>query len=1796
MLKRYRRNRRLRRLKEINNPVIGIAMQCLDRPTDLKDEFSLRQKLDLDNLHAHAEAAQMAESIDSIVGKDIRLATLRAFCTVDPVYVFQCLSAMPEMLTDQRAIRSLHTYLNRIGQSEFAETLLGTPGFTMKKKSKRERILEIIISPSVSSPKQEKPSLEEDQNLDVDLKTIEIERIGPRLTRYLAGQNLSTFTNDVTTLLNSKKIEIRRKREIVFQAGVILLECSLEHALAFRSNVTDLASDARLLRRLAVGLERVDRSEDAISLLSSATDQTSQRLRNSIQERLNWRLHGYNLDVLKPVENYKPVPGRVLYHIHASMDYTTAGYSTRTHHICKSLLDLGVDLHVRTRWGYPCDRKEVDLKPEQIVNTVLDGVTYLHDPAEEAFGAYAMEDYAERSAYSLLRTAMELRPDTIHAASNHSVGFPAAMVARALNIPFVYEMRGLWALSRAAKDEAYRRSDRFQLEMALERHVANAADHVIAITDGLRAQLIEWGIPAEKISLAPNCVDSDQFTVQPRNEQLERSLMLNGKVVVGYVGSLLHYEGLNILLEAVSLLPQLLRNNLAVLIVGDGVMRPHLEQQAQELGLSHMIQFIGRVPMDVVNDYYSLIDIAPFPRISAEVCEMISPLKPLEAMAMGSVVLASNVRAIAEHVIANKNGLLFEKENAQDLAEKLSALIQHPMKIQQLAQAGRSWVEQRRSWSSMASVIASVYTHCHTSEGLLTWELDVLPSTINNGRLTGVPLGLNQVKVSVPSNDQLSWLSEPASISDHWQLSAGSIELTPNLPVQSGEHRFDPWLPDAPVYLDLTIRNGHPLQKTLRIPNQHDLSRASPTVFLCDATTTESEVQNAVLSRSILMAERTAHLNGYVGILADINHVNTIVETIINGDETHPHQRKENWRRRILKLHPWVRLVESAYDRSHLRRVDPLRYELYVPEHGVMDSSQFVSQVLCQRVKPAWVTLPPTVQQTDDWLMVINALLVNNIAVHRSSEPLTTRSLEYSSDINEHAGLDFCLNVLISEGVGELHEPSEADRLSVLPVNQRVLIVGHDLKFITPIANTWRSWGAEVTLLKSKTHSGALDIDDQELMHLMSTHDVLFCEWALGNAAKISKLRGHRPIFVRYHAQELRTDYILNIDFIRSDKISFVSNHMNRFEIRLNTNLERIVIPNGIESLELNVERKDPTGIGMMGITPQSKGLHRALAMLESLCKSSPKATLKVKGKLPKEYPWMKRRVDENTWYNDLMSSFPELFEQNKIIHEAFTPDVSHFVATSQSVLSVSDHESFHIAPLEGAVGRTLVHMLPWEGASEIHRMEWIFKSAEDIANNLLMIESKGSAYELGCENRQFVMENYDHRYVAMELYRHANQNHGLTRSTVLPPLMNTQHYSNLYPRNIPPASVMKVRSLVQQDNDLPQAAENLIRVQELNHHHHVLLAHHVDLNLIDGSAIWFASMAEMLAATGVHVVCSIASEAESSPVIQPLLLLDNVTIITPRKMGLKDFGRKLPHDDYVNMVNSLANYLPGQTKVFSRGFDLVQDLSQLDGIEVWAYLTDYYGHDDDGSATVKALTSSLVQTICANGGKILCQTSLIRTELMQLSGMPENQFVELPPMIPNEAPLFTTDDVDESTVNIVYAGKMAPLWGVESLLDAASSDFAVKVIGDKIHNGPASDSTFRSRMTSKLETNEHIDWIHRLPREEVLKHVASADLAWCSRDAYFESQTRELSTKVLECILVGTPPILTRSKLHEELLGEDWPFFVDGPDDLAWKTELISKLQKAEDLLSYSDIKLEKHKLSNISKDFSRLLGVESS
>ena len=164
-------------------------------------------------------------------------------------------------------------------------------------------------------------------------------------------------------------------------------------------------------------------------------------------------------------------------------------------------------------------------------------------------------------------------------------------------------------------------------------------------------------------------------------------------------------------------------------------------------------------------------------------------------------------------------------------------------------------------------------------------------------------------------------------------------------------------------------------------------------------------------------------------------------------------------------------------------------------------------------------------------------------------------------------------------------------------------------------------------------------------------------------------------------------------------------------------------------------------------------------------------------------------------------------------------------------------------------------------------------------------------------------------------------------------------------------------------------------------------------------------------------------------------------------------------------------------------------------------------------------------------------------------------------------------------------------MWGVESLIDICVGNCRLTVIGDKIHKGPVSDPNYKLRLKQKLESNELL-WIPRLPREEVLRTISQASLAWCARDYLFEQETRELSTKVLECLQGGTPPIITRSESHENLLGKDWPFFVNDPNDESWLVDVEEKLAFANQLMESITEKLSRHKLTKVSRDFSNHFG----
>ena len=151
---------------------------------------------------------------------------------------------------------------------------------------------------------------------------------------------------------------------------------------------------------------------------------------------------------------------------------------------------------------------------------------------------------------------------------------------------------------------------------------------------------------------------------------MEKELGFEGKIVIGYIGSFVEYEGLDLLLEAASELKKELGAFFRILLVGDGSIYEKLWRMSRFLAIEDIVTFTGRVPYEQVDRYYSLIDVVALPRLGLRVCELVSPLKPFEAMATGKVLITSDVEALSEIVEDGVTGLLHRKDDSSHLAEK----------------------------------------------------------------------------------------------------------------------------------------------------------------------------------------------------------------------------------------------------------------------------------------------------------------------------------------------------------------------------------------------------------------------------------------------------------------------------------------------------------------------------------------------------------------------------------------------------------------------------------------------------------------------------------------------------------------------------------------------------------------------------------------------------------------------------------------------------------------------------------------------------------------------------------------------------------------------------------------------------------------------------------------------------------------------------------------------------------------------------------------------------------------------
>lgn len=313
------------------------------------------------------------------------------------------------------------------------------------------------------------------------------------------------------------------------------------------------------------------------------------------------------------------------------------------------------------------------------------------------------------TAQRLQEVAQDLRPDIIHAHSPVLNALPALRVGRALGIPVVYEIRAFWEDAAVDHGSTREGSPRYRATRLLETHAIRQAAHVFTICEGLRADIAARGIPADKVTVIPNAVDVDAFPLaQAPDPALQQQWGLAGRTVIGFIGSFYAYEGLDLLVHAMPAVLQQ-RPDACLLLVGGGPQEEALQAQVQALGLQGAVVFTGRVPHSTVARYYDLVDVLAYPRHAMRLTELVTPLKPLEAMAQGKLFVASDVGGHRELVQHGKTGVLFKADDAAALTRALLDLLNDPASWPQLRAQGRHFVEEVRNWRNSVARYQPVY-------------------------------------------------------------------------------------------------------------------------------------------------------------------------------------------------------------------------------------------------------------------------------------------------------------------------------------------------------------------------------------------------------------------------------------------------------------------------------------------------------------------------------------------------------------------------------------------------------------------------------------------------------------------------------------------------------------------------------------------------------------------------------------------------------------------------------------------------------------------------------------------------------------------------------------------------------------------------------------------------------------------------------------------------------------------------------------------------------------------------------
>lgn len=483
-------------------------------------------------------------------------------------------------------------------------------------------------------------------------------------------------------------------------------------------------------RRLSIELRSRGYLEKSLMVLDSIASVTrTERDLSALASRQSELdvLRGNYASKLQPNgTTLETIPGHVLHIVGKAFPKTESGYTLRTHYTARAQRDIGFQVSVVSQVGE-------NLEPEQSNWETIEGVTY-YTLAGSPRSGRSYSDWLDENIEGVREVVERARPALLHAHSDFFNAITAQAIGNHFGIPVIYENRGFWEeswLSRTSQkygiedwtdiERRWGMPDAYTLRRDQEVELRSSSAHIVTLAEVMKGHISQSGYPASQISIVPNAVSVDDFPVlTDESDDLRETYGIPaGAITVGYISSIVEYEGIDTLIEAFYDLREHVSEDVRLVIVGDGPHLLKLEALNARLGAAG-VTFTGRVRHDEVLRYYGLIDIFVVPRRPSKVCQLVTPLKPFEAFSTGRTVVMSDVEALKEIAEDSGAATLFTAGDKDSLSDTLRGLIASEQQRKSLAHDGAAWVRSERTWASNAQRYAEVYAN-----------FEVLPYTAN---------------------------------------------------------------------------------------------------------------------------------------------------------------------------------------------------------------------------------------------------------------------------------------------------------------------------------------------------------------------------------------------------------------------------------------------------------------------------------------------------------------------------------------------------------------------------------------------------------------------------------------------------------------------------------------------------------------------------------------------------------------------------------------------------------------------------------------------------------------------------------------------------------------------------------------------------------------------------------------------------------------------------------------------------------------------------------------------------------